>query len=72
MIESTFMKHVDFLEAILTTVQTNAGFEWHKFKTRSPEAKHNAHNVWAASRGESDSMYTCFNPPVAQAIALED
>lgn len=59
-------------KATLNTTKTNAGFEWHRFKNRSLEATHNAHNVRGASRGESDSMSTWFNPPVAQAVAWED
>lgn len=67
------MKHIEFFlkKATLNTTQTNAGFEWHRFKNRSlklsimPQCLGN-------SRGESDGMSTCFNPPVAQAVARED
>lgn len=73
MIENNFCEtYRFFVKATLNTKQRSAGFEWHKFKHRSAEEKHNAHNVWGASRGESDSMSTCFNPPVAQAVALEE
>lgn len=34
-----------FKEAILNTTQTNAGFEWQRFKNRSLEAQRNTHNV---------------------------
>lgn len=56
----------------MNTTETKAVLEWQRFKNRSLEAQHNTQHVWGGSRGESDTMSTCFNPPVAQAVALED
>lgn len=74
MIENIFIRggRIFCFKATLNTTGANAGFEWQRFKNRSLAANENAHNVWGGSRGESDSMSTCFNPPGAQAVARED